>query len=207
MINEPNDVIVKEQAALPATPATIRHTIRHKTPDPHHPSASDRVALFGGTILVVLAFAGAGIVTQMSGCCGSAPTHGCRFVETIDAHLDMSSDMMLPCGTQICEPGVTTCCLEAESEPPIRCIPVGQVCNGPSASCSGDQDCPFGSGQHCCGNLETMMVNCQAECSGDYTKDSTLRVCRIDAECPPERPKCSTVSISGQTFFICKPTS
>jgi len=165
-----------------------------------------RFALVGGAILTVLAFSGAAIVTQMSGCCGSAPTHGCKFIETHDASVDMSTDMMLPCGFEICEPGVTTCCLEAQSEPPIRCIPITQVCEGsPHASCSGDQDCELGSGKHCCGTIETMSIQCQPTCSGDPSADGTLRVCRVDAECPPERPKCLLVSVGGQSLFACRP--
>jgi len=200
MINEPNDLIVKLQAAHRANPATDGRG----APDLHR-GRGGRAALLGGSILVVLAFASAAVVTQMSGCCGGAPTHGCKFIETADAMLDSSSpDMMLPCGTQICEPGVTTCCLEAESEPPIRCIPLNQVCNGPSASCAGDQDCPFGAGQHCCGNLETFMVRCQAVCSGHYATDNTLRVCRVSTECPPDLPVCGLISVSGQSFFVCK---
>src|SRR5664279_3792212 len=108
-------------------------------------SVGERLALIGGGLVAVLSFAGAAIVTQMSGCCGGAPTHGCKFVETHDASMDMSSDMMLPCGTQICEPGVTTCCLEAESEPPLRCVALNEVCMGQSANCSGDKDCPTGA--------------------------------------------------------------
>jgi len=154
----------------------------------------------------VLAFAAAGIVTQMSGCCGSAPTHGCKFVETHDAAIDTSTDMMLPCGLFICEPGVTTCCLEPDTEPPIRCIPLNQVCRGPSnASCSGDQDCPVGMEQHCCGVVETMAIRCQAACSGDYNKDGTLRICRLDAECPPNLPRCGSITISGLPLFVCLP--
>jgi hypothetical protein len=165
-----------------------------------------RLALVGGTILSVLAFGGAAILTQMSGCCGSAPTHGCKFVETHDAAMDSSSDMMLPCGFDICQPGVTTSCLEPEREPPIHCIALNEVCEGPSnVSCSGDQDCPVGAQLHCCGLIDTMAIQCQATCSGDYTNDHTLRVCRVDAECPPERPKCLSVTIQTQTLFVCRP--
>lgn len=165
-----------------------------------------RLALVGGFVLTVAAFTGAGIVTQMSGCCGAAPTHGCKFVETTDAAVDSSSDAMLPCGFQICEPGVTTCCLEPQTQPPIRCIPLNQVCMGPTnVSCSGDQDCPVGASLHCCGIVETMVIRCQATCSGDYMTDGTLRVCRLDAECPPDRPRCGAVMISGLTVFVCLP--
>jgi hypothetical protein len=48
-----------------------------------------------------------------------------------------------------------------------------------------------------------MMVQCQAQCSGDYNKDQTVRVCRSDQECPAELPKCSSVTISGLLLYIC----
>jgi hypothetical protein len=168
-------------------------------------SLGQRLALIGGALVAMISFAGAGIVTQMSGCCGGAPTHGCKFVESADASMDQSSDMMLPCGTQICEPGVTTCCLEAESQPPLRCVALNQVCKGQSANCSGDQDCPAGAGLHCCGIVETMKIQCQAVCSGDFNNDGTVRVCRLDAECAPDRPHCGSVTIAGQTLFVCLP--
>jgi len=202
MINEPNGVIVKGQAKSKMIPVEDARVVSSL-----HQTRGGRVALWGGSLLVALAFTVAGIVTQMSGCCGGAPTHGCKFVETVDAMMDMSSDMMLPCGTSICEPGVTTCCLEAETEPPLRCIPLNQVCKGQSANCSGDQDCPVGASQHCCGNLETMSIQCQSVCSGNYTKDNTVRVCRVDMECPAEFPKCGAITIAGQTLFVCLPAS
>jgi len=163
-----------------------------------------RLALVGGFILTVLAFTAAGIVTQMSGCCGGAPTHGCKFVETVDAHMDNNaSDAMPPCGLNICDPGVTICCFEPESEPPIHCIGLTQICKGTtSATCSGDQDCPFGSQTHCCGDITTMRIDCRADCPSDPS-GGTARICRVDAECPPERPKCTYVTIMGRPLFIC----
>jgi hypothetical protein len=162
-----------------------------------------RFALVGGCVLTVAAFAGAGILTQMSGCCGGAPTHGCKFLETVDAAVDSSSDAMPPCGFEICEPGVTVCCLEPESEPPIRCIALNQVCKGiTTATCSGDQDCPLGSGTHCCGDVTALTTDCRADCPSDPS-GGTARVCRVDAECPPERPKCTYVMIAQHPLFIC----
>ncbi len=158
-----------------------------------------------GSLLVSAAVVGsAAIVAQMSGCCGSAPTHGCKFIEAPkDASMDMSSDAPIPCGFDVCVPGVTTCCLEANSEPPIRCIALGQVCMGPSGNCAGNADCPAGANQVCCGTLQTMSVQCQAPetCPGDFTQ--TVRVCRSDAECPANIPKCSSITVSGLLIYVC----
>src|SRR5206468_12108716 len=130
--------------------------------------------------------------------------HGCKFVETVDAMMDMSkSDAMLPCGLEICEPGVTVCCLDPDSQPPIQCIPLNAVCKGiSSASCSGDQDCPVGSGTHCCGDINAMTVECRTNCPSDPS-GGTARICRVDNECPAERPKCKAVTIGGRDMFIC----
>jgi hypothetical protein len=115
----------------------------------------------------------------------------------------MSSDAPFPCGFEMCVPGMTTCCLESDSEPPIRCIPVGQICKGPSGTCAGSSDCPAGSGQVCCGTLQTMTVQCQdpTTCPGDLTM--TARVCRSDAECPTNMPKCSGVTVNGLLIYVC----
>ena len=157
-----------------------------------------------------LAFGSAAILTQMSGCCGGAPTHGCKFVEVPpDAAQDMSPDMSIQsCGPQeSCIPGQTVCCFERQNDRPFRCIALNQICQGPSnVSCTGDQECPLGgAGQHCCGSLVTMAVQCQNVCSGDYGTDGTLRICKGDGECPPQRPHCGTLSTGGTTFFACVP--
>jgi hypothetical protein len=164
-------------------------------------------ALLGAMLVFGAVVGSAAIVAQMSGCCGGAPTHACKFIETPkDASMDMSSDGPVPCGLEICQPGVTTCCLEPNSEPPIRCIAVGQVCKGPPGNCLGNSDCPAGAGLLCCGSLTTMSVQCQASCSGDYAMDSTLRVCKSDQECPPNLPSCHGISVSGSplTLFVCQ---
>jgi hypothetical protein len=167
-----------------------------------HRRASRLLALLGTITVSGLVVGSAAIVAQMSGCCGGAPTHGCKFIETPkDAHSDMSSDAPIPCGFQICQPGVTTCCLEANSQPPIRCIPVGTLCKGPSGNCAGNADCPSGSNQVCCGTLETMMVSCVADCPGDLV--STARICRDDSECPPNIPKCTMFTLNGLGIYAC----
>ena len=121
--------------------------------------------------------------------------------------MDMSSDAPLPCGLEVCQPGVSTCCLEPQSEPPIRCIAIGQVCKGPPGNCLGNADCPAGEGLVCCGNIMTMNISCQAACSGDYATDGTLRLCKSDQECPPNLPSCHGLSVSGSllmSIFACQ---
>jgi hypothetical protein len=159
-----------------------------------------------GSLLVSGAVVGsAAIVAQMSGCCGGAPTHGCKFIESPkDAHVDMSSDAPIPCGQQICVPGQTSCCFEvANVQQPFRCILPGTVCMGPSGNCAGNADCPAGSNQVCCGTLQTMSVQCQdpETCPGDLTE--TARVCRSDMECPPNIPKCGAVTVNGLLIYVC----
>jgi hypothetical protein len=178
-----------------------------RSPRPACDSHRSRLALIGGTLAALLSFVAAGILTQMSGCCGAAPTHGCKFIEIMDAAMDSPPfDGMPPCGLQICEPGVTACCFEPENDVPLRCIPVGGVCKGlMSASCSGDRDCPAGAGLHCCGMIDTLSIQCQAVCSGNYPVDQTARICRSDAECPPDRPHCQGDTIQMRTIFICEP--
>jgi hypothetical protein len=162
-----------------------------------------RRIVMGGSGLALMGLS-ALIATRMSGCCGSAPTHGCKFVETMDSSaMDESADMSLTCGFQICEPGVTTCCL-VEDPPNLSCIPVGQVCKGQLAACGGDRDCPAGGGLHCCAKISTQQIQCLANCPGAIT-DDTARVCRSDMECPPDRPLCGQIAVSGRTFFVCVP--
>jgi hypothetical protein len=159
-------------------------------------------APLGSLLMSAVVVGAAAIVAQLSGCCGGAPTHGCKFIESAkDAHVDMASDAPIPCGFEVCQPGVTTCCLEANSEPPIRCIPVGSLCKGPSGNCAGNADCPAGSNQVCCGTLATMMVSCADSCPGDLT--STARICRSDAECPPDIPKCTMFTLNGLAIYAC----
>jgi hypothetical protein len=153
----------------------------------------------------MLAVAAAAIATAMSGCCGSSPTHGCKFVHGSDASADTSADVNVPCGFQICEPGVTTCCLQ-QSPPLVSCIPIDQICMGQSASCAGDKDCPSGSGLHCCGIIATAQIQCQADCSGALS-DGTIRVCQADGECPPERPTCGQIIVGSQKVYACLPPS
>jgi hypothetical protein len=162
----------------------------------------------GGGLAGLVIVAGAVIMAQMSGCCGGAPTHGCKFIEVSDAAMDSAMDAMLPCGFEICVPGQTTCCLEARSEPPLKCIPLTAVCQGQSANCSGDQDCPVGSGQHCCGTIATMTIRCQADCPPDFSHGGgTARVCRTNQECPSDFPTCGAITISSQTLYVCLPMS
>jgi len=117
--------------------------------------------------------------------------------------MDMSSDGPVPCGLEMCQPGVTTCCIEPDNpQQPIHCIGAGQVCKGPPGNCLGNSDCPAGSGLLCCGSFATMSVQCVATCSGDYAQDQTLRVCKSDDECPPNLPKCTFLSISGSPLSV-----
>jgi hypothetical protein len=153
--------------------------------------------LIGSIFVTGTVVGAAAIVAQMSGCCGGAPTHGCKFIDPPkDAAMDVSSDAALPCGLQICQPGVTNCCVEPGSADPIRCIPVGQLCKGPSGNCAGNADCPVGSGQVCCGTIQTMSVQCQdpATCPGDLT--STARICRSAMDCPPNLPYCAQFTLN-----------
>jgi hypothetical protein len=164
------------------------------------------VLLIGGGLTGFIALAGAVIVAQMSGCCGGAPTHGCKFIEVSDAAMDAGADAMLTCGlNEVCIPGQTTCCLEAMSQPPLRCIPLTAVCKGQSASCGSDQDCPAGSGLHCCATVATQKIQCQSQCSGDFRDGGTIRVCRSNSECPAELPLCGTITVGGQTIYACLP--
>src|SRR5438270_6509423 len=140
----------------------------------------------------------AAIVAQMSGCCGSAPTHGCKFIESPkDAHMDTASDAPVPCGFEMCVPGQTTCCFEAMNvQQPLRCILPGTVCNGPTGNCAGKADCPAGSNQVCCGSTATVTVQCQdpGSCPGDF--NPTAIICRSDQECPPNLPKCTPFQLT-----------
>jgi hypothetical protein len=158
------------------------------------------MALIGGAVATSLATGGVVILAQMSGCCGSAPTHGCKFVESQDAAMDSSADMAMVCPLT-CDPG-SFCCLDGTMEPPLYCVGPGQVCRGVSAFCTGDGDC-IDKGQHCCGTVDTMMVRCQAECSGHYRDDQTARICESDQECPPDLPKCVSHTLNGVTLFFC----
>ena len=168
-----------------------------------HRRAARLFALLGTMAVSGLVVGSAAIVAQMSGCCGGAPTHGCKFIETPkDASMDSSSDAPIPCGYEICVPGQTSCCFEADNvEQPFRCIAPGAVCKGVSGNCAGNEDCPAGSNQVCCGTLETMMVSCVADCPGDLT--STARICRSDMECPPNIPKCTMFTQVGLVFYAC----
>lgn len=172
-----------------------------------HRPASRLLALLGTMAVSGLVVGSAAIVAQMSGCCGGAPTHGCKFIETPkDAHTDMASDAPIPCGFEMCVPGQTFCCFEPDNaQQPFRCISPGSVCKGVSGNCAGNADCPSGANQVCCGSLETMSVSCVESCSGDIP--NSARICRGDAECPPNLPKCtmfSTPSTGGNlVFYAC----
>jgi hypothetical protein len=159
-------------------------------------------AVLGAVLAAVL------IMSQMSGCCGTAPTHGCAFVETVDASAkDSSGDATIGCPFAPCVPGVTTCCVQPQSEPPVSCIPVTQVCPGFSGNCGSDTDCPAGAGQHCCGTTATMQIQCQSDCSGNFDIDGTIRICRTNDECPPDRPTCGSIGLGGHTIYACVPMS
>ena len=155
---------------------------------------------WGGTLAGLI---GVVIATFMSGCCGGAPSHSCMFTPPMmDAGaMDSSADANLACGFETCTPGRTFCCFQ-RSPPSLACIPVGQICQGQSDTCSGDADCQPGTGQHCCGLLATSQLQCQASCPGGLS-DGTIRVCRSSAECPPDRPTCGQVQINGQILPAC----
>jgi hypothetical protein len=159
-----------------------------------------------GSLLVSAAVVGAAaIVAQMSGCCGSAPTHGCKFIESPkDAHVDMASDAPIPCGIEMCVPGMTNCCFEPMNvTQPFRCISPGTVCKGPTGNCAGAEDCPAGSNQICCGSTQAITVQCQdpGTCPGDF--NPTAIICRSDMECPPNLPKCTMFTVQTLAFYAC----
>lgn len=170
----------------------------------HHNPGGARLLAIGGGLAGLLVLVGAVIMAQMSGCCGGAPTHGCKFIETKDASVDSSTDAMLPCGFDICLPGQTRCCFEAMSQPPFRCIPVvGGVCKGTFQNCAGDENC--GGGTHCCGTLSPMGISCQAECAGDFEHGgNTVRICRSSAECPSDIPLCGTLFVGDLALYACQ---
>jgi hypothetical protein len=160
-----------------------------------HPTPSSAAA--------VAAALGAAIAAFVSGCCGGAPTHGCMFTESSkDAGSDSSTDAGESCGLETCVPGQTYCCLDTDPIS-LMCIPIGQVCKGMSAMCAGDQDCTPGAGLHCCGQLDTGMIQCQADCSGDIT-DNTVRICRTSAECPATHPYCGQITVSQIPVYACQ---
>jgi hypothetical protein len=45
------------------------------------------------------------------------------------------------------------------------------------------------------------MVSCVDDCPGDLT--STARICRSDAECPPNIPKCTMFTLNGLAIYAC----
>lgn len=116
--------------------------------------------------------------------------------------MDMPSDAPFPCGFQQCVPGQTFCCFEADNvEQPFRCLAVGSTCKGVSGNCAGNDDCPAGSGQVCCGSVSDMTVSCVASCPGDFP--NSARICRSDTECPANLPKCSMFSTGTLVFYAC----
>jgi hypothetical protein len=46
-----------------------------------------------------------------------------------------------------------------------------------------------------------MMVSCVASCPGDFP--NSARICRSDAECPPNLPKCSMFTTGALVFYAC----
>jgi len=151
--------------------------------------------------------AAAATMAAMSGCCGGAPAHACKFVETPkDAAMDQASDSNPPCGLVNCEPGKTYCCFQ-QSPPSLGCIPVTEICRGQSQVCSGDADCVPGSGLHCCLAGGVPQTQCLEQCSGDPNVDGTLRVCSTNTECPPDRPVCGKFAIGGGNVPACIPLS
>ena len=162
------------------------------------------LALLGGVVAGGVALASAMVSSQLPGCCGGSPNHSCNFVETTDAGQDQAaSDAALNCPLAPCATG-QSCCIDTDSPSnPVHCIAVGAACNGLTGSCRGDQDCPFGEGLHCCGNVDTLSTQCQSECSGKFETDGTVRVCASSAECPADRPSCGALMVGDHTFYGC----
>jgi hypothetical protein len=159
-------------------------------------------------VLLVAAGSAAAVMlagAHLSGCCGGPPTGTCNFVETFDGGPDASinPDAAVLCGAQICIPGETTCCFQ-ESSPsePFKCIPVGTVCAGQQATCDDDGDCPGGGALHCCGRITENQIKCEFPCPGGQS-DGTLRLCRMDRDCPPEHPLCRMTTFRGRQLLAC----
>jgi len=162
----------------------------------------------GRRLLTTLGLA-AGVATlaAMSGCCGGAPAHSCKFVEVPkDATpTDSSGDGSQSCGFDICEPGKTYCCLKRTPPVSLSCIPLASKCDGqPPPACSGDDDCVPGSGFHCCGDINTLSTQCLETCSGNPA-DGTVRICRTSTEFPPDLPNCGQITVGGQNVPACLP--
>jgi hypothetical protein len=162
------------------------------------------LVLIGGLVAGGAALAVAIASSQLSGCCGGSPTHGCKFVETADAAKDQTvSDAALNCPSAPCASG-QICCIESDSPTnPVRCIAAGEMCSGLTGDCRGDQDCPFGDNLHCCGNVDSLSARCQSECSGNFDDDGTVRVCLNSAECPAGRPLCGGLMVGNRSFYGC----
>jgi hypothetical protein len=166
-----------------------------------------KLALLGGAVLVALAAVVLVGSTQIGGCCGGSPTHGCKFVETPDAAMDaMVSDAAINCPSAPCPSG-ESCCIENNPANPVHCIAVGGTCMGPTGSCRGDQDCPVGANAHCCGNVDDLTTQCQTPCSGQIDTDHSIRICLSNAECPPDLPVCAGFMVDGRMFFGCAKAS
>lgn len=160
--------------------------------------------LMAGGVGAGLALASGLLSSQLPGCCGGSPTHGCKFVETADAARDQTvSDAALNCPFAPCASG-QICCIESDSPTnPVRCIAVGDSCNGLTGDCRGDQSCPVGAGLHCCGSVDGLSTRCQSECSGHFETDGTVRVCLSSDECPADRPICGALMVGDRSFYGC----
>jgi hypothetical protein len=159
--------------------------------------AGGGLALFAAVVMVAVA--------QVSGCCGGSPTHGCQFIESHDAAADVvASDARQICPSAPCTAGQRCCVERTNLANPIHCIAIDGVCMGTTGGCGSDQDCQFGSGMHCCGDVTTLSTRCQTGCSGQVDVDHTLRICASNDECPANLPSCVDLHIDGQTIYACQ---
>ena len=169
-------------------------------------SGERMLALAGGGLAVLLAGVTLVASAQMSGCCGSSPTHGCKFVQNPDASADVRvADGPIRCPFSPCS-GTSMCCRNFnQPQNPVYCVAAGGACPGTTGGCGSDSDCDLGSSMHCCANAATLAAQCQTPCSGHTDVDGTIRLCASNAECPADLPTCSSLSVAdgGQMFYGC----
>jgi hypothetical protein len=167
--------------------------------------AGDRTLAAAGGGLAVFAAAIMVVVAQVSSCCGGSPTHGCQFIQSHDASMDVvASDAPVICPSAPCGAGQTCCVERSNPANPIHCVSIGGPCTGTTGNCGSDEDCPVGSGMHCCGDVTTLSTRCQTGCTGHVEVDQTVRICAGDSECPADLPKCVDLHIEGQTIYACQ---
>jgi hypothetical protein len=165
----------------------------------------DRTLAVAGGGLALFAAVTMIFVAQVSSCCGGSPTHGCQFIQNHDAGMDViASDAPVLCPFAPCPAGQGCCREPSNGANPVHCVALGGACMGAMGSCGSDQDCPFGSGMHCCGDLDTLSTRCQTGCSGNVEADHTLRICASNDECPANLPTCVDLHIDGRTIYACQ---